>query len=71
MVTQPYFMSNKNWYSIDEDENYILTTSAPKEAVEDYDKRKSEYIAKVKKMTQEQYLDFIESEDSWLSYPLD
>lgn len=71
MVTQPYFMTQKEWYTVDENDNYILTNKAPKKAIDDYNTRKAEYVAKIKKMSQEELIVFFENEDSWLSFPLD
>lgn len=71
MVTQPYFMTQKEWYTVDENDNYILTDKAPQKAIDDYNTRKAEYVAKIKKMSQEELFLFFENEDSWLSFPLD
>lgn len=69
MVKQPYFMSNRDWYTTDEDDNLILTPSAPIEAIKDYNNHKKEYAQKIKSMSKEEYISFIMSEDSWLSFP--
>lgn len=70
MVTQPYFMKDESWYITNEDGEYLLTKNAPKEAVEDYNKRRKEYIDKVRKMSTEEYASFLEQEDSWLAFPI-
>jgi ribosome biogenesis GTPase A len=70
MVKQPYFMSNKEWYTTNDDDELILTALAPKEAIEDYNNHKEEYAQKISKFTKEQYIEFIMSEDSWLTLPL-
>ncbi len=71
MITMPYFMSNKEWYVVNENEEYVLTDKAPQKAVEDYNKHKNEYIKKVKWKTTDEYLDFLNTEDSWLIFPID
>ena len=70
MVKQPYFMTNKDWYTVNENEELVLTTLAPKEAIEDYNQRKAEYEKKVKNLSKDEYVDFLMSEDSWLSFPI-
>ena len=62
MVTQPYFMSNEEWYTVNENGEYVLTDKAPQKAVEDYNEYKNEYIKKVKGKTIDEYLDFLVSE---------
>ena len=63
-------MSNKEWYTTNDDDELILTALAPKEAIDDYNKHKEEYAQKISKFTKEQYIEFIMSEDSWLAFPL-
>ena len=70
MVKQPYFMSNKEWYTTNENEELVLTNLAPKEAIEDYNQRKAEYEKKVKNLSKDEYVDFLMSEDSWLAFPI-
>ena len=70
MVKQPYFMSNKEWYTTNENEEFVLTALAPKEAIEDYNQRKAEYEKKVKNLSKDEYVDFLMSEDSWLAFPI-
>ena len=71
MIKMPYFMSNKSWYKYDGEQNYILTKDAPVDAIEDYNKHKLDYQNKVKNMSVEEYLEFCDSEDGWLSFPID
>lgn len=70
MVKQPYFMSKKEWFTKNENGEYILTEFATKEAVDDYNQRREEYQQALKGMTDEEYIDFITSEDSWLTFPV-
>ena len=70
MVKKPYFMSKKEWYATNENEELVLTALAPKEAIEDYNQRKDDYKKKIKNMSDEEYLNFLMSEDSWLVFPL-
>jgi hypothetical protein len=69
MVKQPYFMTNKDWYTTNDNEELILTALAPKEAIDDYNSLKTEYHDKIKAMDKEEYIKFVMSEDSWLSFP--
>jgi hypothetical protein len=69
MVKQPYFMTNKDWYTTNDNEELILTALAPKEAIDDYNRLKTEYHDKIKAMDKEEYIKFVMSEDSWLSFP--
>ena len=71
MITMPYFMSNEEWYIVNENGEYVLTDKAPQKAVEDYNNYKNEYIKKVKGKTIDEYLDFLDTEDSWLVFPID
>lgn len=70
MVKQPYFMSNDKWFTTNENDEYVLTSLAPKEAIEDYKQRREAYKNKVGALSQEEYVDFLMSEDSWLNFPL-
>lgn len=70
MIKQPYFMSNKDWYTTNENDELILTKLAPQKAVEDYNSEKTKFIAKMKNITNEEYLDFVMSEDSWYIFPM-
>ena len=70
MVKQPYFMSKREWYTTNENEELVLTALAPKEAIEDYNQRKAEYEKKVKNLSKDEYVDFLMSEDSWLAFPV-
>ena len=70
MVKQPYFMSNDSWFATNENGELVLTSLAPKDAIDVYNKMKAEYQNKVKNFSEEEYLDFIISEDSWLRFPL-
>ena len=69
MVTQPYFMTNKEWYTTNEDGEYLLTDKAPKEAVKDYNERKAEYLKRMATLTVEDALNIVEDED-WLIFPI-
>lgn len=69
MLNQPYFMKDEKWFTANEDGEYVLTKLAPKEAVEDYNKCRDEYLKKINKMSDDEYVDFLNSEDSWLSFP--
>ena len=71
MITMPYFMSNEEWYVVNENREYVLTDKAPPKAVEDYNEYKNEYIKKVKGKTIDESLDFLIKEDSWLAFPID
>lgn len=69
MVEQPYFMKNKEWYTTNDDGEFILTDKAPKEAVEDYNERKAEYLKRMSTLNVDDMLDINEDED-WLIFPL-
>ena len=69
MVTQPYFMTNKEWYTTNEDGEYLLTDKAPKEAVKDYNERKAEYLKRMATLRVEDALNIVEDED-WLIFPI-
>ena len=72
MVTRPYFMSNENWYTMDEDGNIVLTKSAPEKAVLEYNQFKKDYNDRVKKLkTKDDVIDFFMSEEHTFSFPLD
>lgn len=71
MIGEPYFMKNKDWYSIDENGNYVLTKLAPQEAIDDYNKLKQEYLQQQKELEKkgiDAYLTI--REDDWLQFPL-
>ena len=70
MMTRPYFMSDKNWYTTNEDGEFILTNKAPKEAVKDYNTYKQEYIKRITEKNLEEMLD-IDEDNDWLIFPID
>lgn len=70
MMAMPYFMSDESWYTTNEDGEYLLTDKAPKEAIEDYTKRKEAYIKKISSMSLEDMLDIAEDDD-WLIFPME
>lgn len=70
MIARPYFMSDESWYTTNEDGEFLLTDKAPKEAIEDYTKRKEEYVKKLSNMSLEEALEISEDED-WLIFPID
>ena len=69
MVNQPYFMTNKDWYTINEEGEYLLTDKAPKQAVKDYNERKTEFLKRMATLTADTALDINEDED-WLIFPI-
>ena len=70
MIEMPIFAKNPEWYSQNEDGEFILTSKAPQEAIDDYKKRQKEYNDKVNKMSIDEYIDFINSEDGDFKFPL-
>lgn len=70
MIARPYFMSDKSWYTTNEEGEFFLTDKAPKEAIEDYTKRKEEYVKKLSDMNLEEALE-ISEDDDWLIFPID
>ena len=71
MISEPYFMRNKEWYYIDKDGNYVLTQLAPQAAVDDYNRLRQAYIEQQKELENkgpDGYLTI--QEDDWLQFPL-